>query len=401
MSALSPPSPLPKYRERVLIVVLSALTAIAPLATDMYLPALPTVALQLKALPGSAQLTLSTFFLGFGMGQLIYGPLADRLGRRPPLIAGLVLFTLASAGCALAESLDALLLWRFVQALGGCGGPVIARAIVRDLYGRDQAARVLSLMVLVMGIAPMIAPLLGGQVLLVAGWRVIFWLLAGFGVLAIGATLSLLHETLPHAKRARGGLLTLARGYGAPLTHGRFLGYAASGALVYGGLFAYLSGSPLVLIMLYGVPPERFGLIFGMNVLGMLLAAAVNSRLVVRFGTDRMLGFGLLGAAISGALLAVVAGLAWGGLTLLLVPLFFFLASLGFSGPNAIAGCLNLFPTRAGTASALFGTMQFLAGAIASALLGVMSSASALPMAGVIAVAGLAALIIQRTLARA
>lgn len=401
MPFLLPHAATPRSRERVLVLVLGALTAFAPLATDMYLPALPTIAVDLKVLPGAAQLTLSTFFLGFGAGQLVYGPLADRYGRLPPLVAGLVLFTLASLGCALARSLDALLLCRFVQALGGCGGPVIARAMVRDLYEGDQAARILSLMVMVMGIAPVIAPLLGGQLLLFAGWRAIFWTLAAFGALVLAAALALLHETLPREKRERGGLAALASAYGAPLADRRFLGYALSGALVYGGLFAYLTGSPVVLITLYGVRPERFGLIFGFNVLGMLAAAAINSRRVTRFGSDRMLAFGVLAAAVSGALLIATAAVGWGGLVALLVPLFFFLASIGFVGPNAVAGCLNLFPERAGTASALFGTLQFLAGALASGCLGAVGGTSAVPMAAAIAAAGLASLVVQRTLARA
>ena len=391
----------PRFRRGVLILLLSVLTAFGPLSIDMYLPALPTIAADLGVVPARAQLTLSAFFLGFGGGQLIYGPLSDRFGRRAPLLAALVLFALASLGCALARDLNTLIACRFVQALGGCAGPVIARAVVRDLYERDRAARVLSLMVLVMGVAPVLAPILGAQILLHAGWRAIFAVLVGFAVLIFVATLALLPETLPFERRARGGVATLILGYGAPLKHRRFLGYALSSACVYGGLFAYITGSPLVLITLYGISPQRFALIFATNVLGILVTAAINGRIVMRFGIDRLLAFGVLAAAISGTLLGLSALSGWGGLIALLVPLFFFLATIGFVGANAVAGCLSLFPTRAGSASALVGTLQFLTGALASALLGAISGTSALPMAGSIALAGILSLVIQRTLARA
>ena len=198
-----------------------------------------------------------------------------------------------------------------------------------------------------------------------------------------------------------GGVATLILAYGAPLKHRRFLGYALSSACVYGGLFAYITGSPLVLITLYGISPQRFALIFATNVLGILVTAAINGRIVMRFGIDRLLAFGVLAAAISGTLLGLSALSGWGGLIALLVPLFFFLATIGFVGANAVAGCLSLFPTRAGSASALVGTLQFLTGALASALLGAISGTSALPMAGSIALAGILSLVIQRTLARA
>jgi len=384
-----------------LILLLSALTAFGPLSIDMYLPALPSIAVDLGALPARAQLTLSAFFFGFGGGQLVYGPLSDRFGRRAPLIAALVLFALATLGCALARNLETLIACRFIQALGGCAGPVIARAVVRDLYGRDRAARVLSLMVLVMGIAPMLAPLVGAEVLGIAGWRAIFALLFGFGILILAATALLLRETLPRERRIRGGLLTLVLGYAEPLTHRRFLGYALSSACVFAGLFAYLTGSPLVIISLYGVPPGRFALIFATNVLGLLAAAAINRRVVMRLGVDRMLALGVLLAAVSGALVGIVAFSGLGGLVALLIPLFFYLASIGLVGANAVAACLSLFPTRAGSASALVGTLQFLAGALASAFLGAINAASAVPMAGLIAAVGVSSLVIQRLLARA
>lgn len=382
-----------------MLLVLSALTAFGPMSIDMYLPGLPSLATDLGVPASGAQLTLSAFFLGFGGGQLLYGPLGDRFGRQLPLLIGLGLFTAASVGCALATDLETLVLLRFIQALGGCAGPVLARAIVRDLYHADRAASVLSLMVLIMGAAPLFAPLIGGQLLLLWSWRAIFWLLAGFGTLCLVATAIVIGESLPAGQRSGSTLLGMILGYGQPLRHPRYIGYALSNALIYGGLFAYLTGSPLVFISLYGVPPQRYGLIFGANVIGLMLGATINSRIVSRFGVDRLLAQGVLAAAVSGSALAAVAATGAGGLPALLVPLFFYIASIGFVGANAIAGCLRLFPERAATASALAGTLQFLIGAISGSLIGALGNETALPMAGVIMLAGLCGLVVQRTLA--
>ena len=400
MTAPSPSATSPRVPRGALILLLGALSAFGPLSIDMYLPALPTIAADLNVLPARAQLTLSAFLLGFGGGQLLYGPLSDRFGRRIPLLAALVVFVLATLGCALTKDMATLIACRFVQALGGCAGPVIARAVVRDLYERDQAARVLSLMVLIMGIAPMLAPLIGAEVLLLFGWRAIFATLLGFGLVILAAAALVLHETHPSERRVSDDLWALALGFGALLRHRRFLGYSLGSACVFAGLFSYLTGSPLVIITLYGVPPEPFAAIFAVNVLGMLAAAAINGRVVTRLGADRMLAWGLLQAAIGGGLLGVVALSGQGGLAALLVALFFFLASIGIVGPNAIAASLSLFPDRAGTASALIGTLQFISGALASTLLGAISVTSALPMAGLIALLGIAGFLLHRFLAR-
>jgi MFS transporter, DHA1 family, multidrug resistance protein len=389
-----------RHREAVLIVVLASLTAFGPMSIDMYLSGLPTIAADFGASAADTQLTLSAFFLGFGGGQLIYGPLSDRFGRRRPLLAGLVLFTFASIGCAFAGSLNLLIAMRFLQAIGGCAGPVIARAMVRDLYGRDRAARVLSLMVLIMGIAPIVAPLVGSQILYFSGWRTIFWIIAGFGLACALATIALLRESLPPERRTHGGAWAQVAAYAEPLTHLRFIGYAMSGALVYGGMFVYITGSPFVVITLFGFSPTAFSQIFALNVVGFLLGAGVNSRMVMRVGVDRMLGYGVLGAAGSGAALAFFAATGWGGPTGVLLPLFAYLTAIGLVGANAMAGCLGLFPTRAGVASALAGTLQFLSGTLLSALLSMLNDGTAVPMAGIIAAAGIASLFVQRMLTR-
>lgn len=385
---------------RLLIVVLASLTAFGPMSVDMYLPALPAIAHDLGADDAHVQLTLGAFFLGFGGGQLLYGPIADRFGRKVPLLAGLILFIAASVGCALSRSLDALIAFRLLQAMGGCAGPVLARAVVRDLYGRDQAARVLSLMVLIMGLAPLFAPLLGGQVLHFLGWRAIFWTLAAFGGACVAATVLVVPESLPFDRRHRGNVLSMVFRYGALLRHRGYLAYAFCGALVYGGMFAYLSGSPFVFITLYGVTPEHYGLLFGANVLGILGAAAINARIVIRFGVDRLLMAGLWLAALSGIALTSIAFVGWGGLPLLFAPLFFFIASTGFVGANSMAGALAIFPDRAGVASALIGTIQFGMGALATAILSIMSDGTARPMAGLIGLMGLLAIFLHFGLGR-
>ena len=386
-------------RRPILIPILACLTAFGPVSIDMYLPALPTIAGDLGVDAAGAQLTLSAFFLGFGGGQLLYGPLADRFGRRRPLLVGLVLFIAASLGCALARSLDALIAFRLLQALGGAAGPVLARAIVRDLYDRDRAARVLSIMVLIMGIAPLLAPLLGGQVLRWLGWRAVFWVLVAFGACCVAGVLLGIRETLAAARRPRGPASAVILGYAAPLFHPRFLGYAIGGALVFGGMFAYITGSPFVFITLYGVRPEHYGFLFGLNILGIILAATINSRIVMRFGADRLFAIGVAIAAGSGCVLAAVAAAGWGGLPALLVPLFCFVSTVGLVGANGMAGCLGLFPDRAGIASALAGTVQFLMGAICGTLVSVLSNGTAVPMAAVMAAAGVLSLAVQRWLA--
>ena len=386
-------------RRALLIPILACLTAFGPVSIDMYLPALPAIGGDLDADPAGVQLTLSAFFFGFGGGQLLYGPLADRFGRRRPLIGGLVLFIAASLGCALSRSLDALIAFRLLQALGGAAGPVLARAIVRDLYDRDRAARVLSIMVLIMSLAPLFAPLLGGQVLGWLGWRAIFWALVVFGGGCVAGVLLGIPETLAVAKRLGGSAATMILGYAAPLFHRRFLGYALGGALIFGGMFAYITGSPFVFITLYGVRPEHYGLLFGVNVLGVMLAASINGRIVMRVGSDRLFALGIAIAAISGSILVTVAAVGWGGLLAMLVPLFCFISTVGLVGANGMAGCLGLFPDRAGIASALAGTLQFLMGAVCGTLVSLLSNGTALPMAAVMAVAGVLSFLVQRSLA--
>lgn len=380
-----------------LVLILGALSAFAPMSIDMYLPSLPALAAEFGASTATTQLTLSAFFIGLALGQALYGPLADRFGRKPPLYVGLVLYAVATAGCALAGSAGSLIAWRFAQALGGCAGVVIARAVVRDLFDQWGSARMLSTMMLVMGAAPMLAPLAGGWLLGVSGWRSIFWTLLAFGLACLIAAFLGLPETRQRSSE-RLGVRSVLREYGHLLGHRHFLGYTLAGGFAQAGMFAYISGSPFVFIDVYGVPAGAYGWLFGANALGLITASQVNARLVMRLGPDRLLARANLANALFGVFLVVVAWTGWGGLVGLLVPLFGYVTSLGFSYPNAAAGAMGPFPDRAGSASALLGTIQFAIAAVAGAAVGWWHDGTALPMAVVIAVCGATAFAFQRTL---
>ncbi|WP_084165083.1 Bcr/CflA family multidrug efflux MFS transporter [Skermanella stibiiresistens] len=366
-----------------LAIVLSSLMAFAPLAIDMYLPALPEIGRGLNATPATVQLSLASFFLGFGSGQLVWGPLGDRFGRRSPIVIGIVIYIAASFGCALTNDADHLVLWRFVQAFGACAAPVLARAMVRDLFPQDQAARMLSLMMLIMGIAPMVAPLIGGQILVLLDWRAIFWGLAAFGLVVLLALFSI-PESLPSAQRRRVGIGAMVMGYLRLLGNRSYMAYTLAGAFFTGGMFTYIAATPFVYIEYFGISPQIYGFLFGMNVIGMMAFNIVNRRLVTLIGSDRALLYGSIGCAVFGVALAVLGGTGSFGLLGIVVPLFLYLSMMGLVGANSMAGSMSVIPGMAGAASGLAGTVQFALGALASALVGWLSDGTPAPMALVI-----------------
>ncbi len=374
-----------------LLLLLSALIAFAPLSIDMYLPGLPTIAAEFGAPTAAAQFTLSSFFIGLALGQAFYGPLADRYGRKPPLYAGLTLYIIASIGCVLAPDLGTLTLLRFVQAVGGCAGIVIARAIVRDCWDAHTAARVFSLLMLIMGLAPILAPLLGGWILWLAGWRTIFVLLALFGLGCWIAVWRLLRETRPADTIASASIGHALRIYRDLLGDRRFTGYVLAGGLAHAGMFAYITGSPHVFIEVYGVPAQQFGWLFGLNAVGLIASTQVNRHLLRRYAADTILRRANRATAALGLGLVTVAAAGWGGLPLLLLMLFGYSVSLGFTAPNAMANALAYQGQRAGSASALLGTLQFGIATVASTLVGLAGHGSALPMAAIIAGCGVLA----------
>lgn len=381
-------------------LLLGGLTAFGPMSIDMYLPALPTLADSLRADPSSISLTLSAFFLGFAAGQLVYGPVSDRWGRKPPMLVGIGLYMAASVLCALSTRASALIALRLIQGVGACAGPLLARAIVRDLYDRDRAAGMFSLTTLVMGAAPLLAPLVGAQLLLAFGWRSIFWVLGGFGALCLlGASLGL-PETLADARRSQAGLAAMVAGYGTLLRNRAYGGYVVTSAAAFGGMFAYLAGSPFVFIRLYHVPVQSYGLLFGLNIVALMVCAAINSRLVLRYGVDRLLHHGVAVLAGAACALALAAITGAGGLVGLVIPLFVFMGCISFIGGNALAGALSALPSMAGTASALAGTVQFGVGALSGAAVGTLYNGTAIPMAAVIALMGLTSLLVHRVVVR-
>lgn len=351
------------------LAVLSALMGFASISTDLYLPALPTMATSLGSDTGTMELTVAAYLVGFSLGQLVWGPLGDRHGRRGPIAFGLLLFVTGSAGCALSGSAGQMVGWRIVQAVGACAGVVLARAMVRDLYAGDRAARMLSTLMTVMAIAPLLGPLLGGQILVVAGWRAIFWVLVVVGVLT-AAALFTLPDTLPPGRRNREPLGRAFARYGQLLRHRRILAYAGAGGFFYGGMYAYIAGSPFAYITVYHVEPRSYGLLFGIGILGIMATNLLNARLVMRFGGDRLLVLGTALGGCAGVVLAVAAGTGWGGLAGLAVPLFVFISATGFVVANSLSGALAGFPERAGAVSALVGAIHYGSGILGAGLVG-------------------------------
>lgn len=375
------------------MILLGALTGMGPVAIDMYLPSLPAIGRDLHASAGQTQGTVAAFLAGMAIGQFFYGPAADRLGRRPPILLGVVIFTVASAGCALATSPELLLVGRFVQALGACAGGVVSRAVVRDRFGHTETARMLSLMMLIMGLAPILAPLLGGALLSFGGWRLNFWFMTAFGV-AVGLAgflrlkESRTEETAAHAKTENP-----LQAYLGLLRQPRLVGYALAGALNGATLFTYISSSPDLLIGTYGIPPSQFGWIFGMNAAGVIGANQVNRYLLRRRTPDEVLArSSLISLAIAVVFMAAAAS-GIGGRWTVLPLLFALLASYGFIQGNTMAGALNVDPRRAGATSALLGGVSFATGAAASTLGGLLHDGTPRPMALVmlLALAGSAA----------
>lgn len=372
------------------LLILGALCAFGPLAIDFYLPSFPTLAQQFATDVEHIQLSLAAYFVGIAIGQLFYGPLADRFGRRVPLLVGVALFALGSLACAIAPSLEWLIAARFVQALGGCAGMVITRAVVRDLCDPLASAKVFSQLVLVMGLAPILAPLGGGLLLNTLGWPWIFHSLAIFATLCLLAVLRWLPETRP--QELPPAPLSGAFGqYRALLGNAPFMGYSLAGGVAMAGMFAYIAGSPFVFIELYGVPAEHYGWLFGSNAAGFVIMAQVNARLVRAGGPAVWLRRVVLVYLSSGLCLLALAWWRPEQLWPLLVPLFICVASLGCLLPNATACAMAGQGRHAGSASGLLGSMQFTVAASASALVAFLHDGSAVPMALVIALCGGAA----------
>jgi len=377
MSARPPPERTPWG----FVVLLGALTAMGPLAIDMYLPSLPAIGADLHATAGETQATVSTFLAGMGIGQLIYGPASDRMGRRGPILLGTGIFIAASLACALAVSPAMLIGARFVQALGACAGGVVSRAMVRDRFGHTDTARMLSLLMLIMGLAPILAPLLGGALLALGGWRLNFGFMAAFGVAVGVAAILRLKESRSDETAAQAETESPLRAYMALARERRLVGYALVGALNGATLFTYIASSPELLIKIYGITPSAFGLIFGLNAIGIIGGNQMNRYLLRRWLPEEVLARSSL-IAVGFAVLMSLAAITGVGERWTLLPLLFCVfGSLGFIQGNATAGALNVDPRRAGSISALLGGVAFVTGAGASALAGALHDGTPRPMA--------------------
>ncbi len=387
---------------RAFIWLLGALVGIAPFAVDTYLPAFSVIGRDLGTGIEQVQTTLGVFLAGFCIGMLVCGPLSDRYGRRRLLVSGTTLFMLTSIGCAVVAGIEQLIVLRLLQALGGGAASVLARTIVRDVYPPEEAAKVLSLMAIITAIAPLIAPGLGGLILVHAGWRVIFVGLAVYGVLCLLATKALLPETLPPERRNRAGLLAAFLAYGRILKDPYALGYVIAGGAVFGGLFAYITGSPFVYIDYFGVTPEwhGYGALYALNVVSQMLIGWTNSRLVGRIGVPRMVLWGAVACAAASGLLLASASTGALGLAGIALPLLVTVGIITLMGANCIARLMARYPDNAGAAAALFGAAMFGFGGLASFAVSALHDGTPVPMALVVAGSATLSLAARLTLAR-
>lgn len=400
---VAPPQASSLPSQRTLILLVGALSAFGPLSIDMYLPGLPELRADFGVAASQTQLTLSACLLGPATGQLLAGPMSDAFGRRRPLMLGVGPYAVASLLCAVAPTIQVLIAFRFIQGFAGATGIVIARSVVRDVYSGIAAARFFSLLLLVSGLAPILAPLLGGQLLQVVSWRGIFVTLALIGAALVTATALFLSETHPPERRQPAGARSILRTFRMLAADRTFVGYALSGGLASAALFSYISGSPFLLQEIYDVSPQAFSFIFAMIAAGYVTCGQTNGRLVGRVAPKTLLRFGLFSMACGGIaflLMVVVGGSGGVGLIGIVPALVVLVSSLGFILPNSTALALADHPRTAGSASALIGLLQYAVGATAAPLVGIAGEDTAVPMAIVVATAAMAALVVFLTLTR-
>lgn len=377
-------------------VLLGALTAMTAFAVDMSLPALPTLAVAFATTSDRVQLTLSLFVLGYGVGQLFYGPLSDRFGRRPMLLLGLGVYTLAGFACAVSPNIEILVMARLVQGFGACVGPVLGRAVVRDHHSGARAAQMMSYMTVVFALAPLVAPLIGGFLLDQFGWPAIYLSLASFGLALTLATWLGFAESLrspdPHAMHlAR--LLANARVF---LGNRLCVGYALVNSFVFAGLFAFISGSPFVIIEVYHVPARQFGFFFAFSALGLMIGALANSRLLRRHSGEQVLRFGLFVMMAAGALLLLIAWTRWGGPLLLMMPITAYVFAQGLVMPNAVAAAMEPLPQMAGMGASLLGAVQMVAASLVGYAVNALYDGTPVPMGATIGLMSVGAFVTYR-----
>ncbi len=374
-----------------LIAVLALLAAVAPLAIDMYLPAFPAMAEEFGTNASAIQLTLTTFLLGMAVGQLVFGPLSDRFGRRPLLLVGALACAVFSAASAVAPSIELLAGARFVQGFAGAAGIVLGRAVISDRAKGVAAAKLFGLLVVINAVAPIVAPLVGGVIVTNLGWRAVYWVLAGLSVLMFLAVLFLVPETHPVERRTQGGASAMLRDAREVLRNRRYVGYTVAYAFAFGVMFAYISASPFVLQNVHGISTGWYTVAFTVNALGLVVGSVVNDNIVRRRGSGRTLRIGLTILA-SMSVLMLVNSLAGPAMWVTLVLLWCTMASLGLIIANATTLALGEAQRAAGTGSALLGSLQFLLAAAIAPLVGIGGEETAVPMAVAMVVSGVVAL---------
>jgi MFS transporter, DHA1 family, multidrug resistance protein len=371
-----------------LILLLGALAACGPLATDMYLPSLPAIAQSFGVSAAAAASTLTSFMAGFSIGMLLYGPLSDAFGRRPVLLGGIALFTLASIACWLSWSVGDLVFVRFLQALGAGAASVLSRAIARDAHEPSDAAKVLSMVAIVTAVGPLLAPLIGGQLLLLGGWRVVFVALTLFGLACGAAAWLRVPETWPAEKRESGAVLRSFAAYGRLLRDPLVWGYMLCGGMAFSAMFTYISATPFVYIEYFHVSPQHYGLFFGMNVFGIMVGNFLNTRFIGRLGTLRMVSMASMVSIVASFFVALVCVTGWGGLWSIVFGLFFVVSVVGLLSANCATDLMYRYPKNAGAAAAVFGATQLALGAFASAVVGWFPGVSPVGMGCTIGVCG-------------
>jgi MFS transporter, DHA1 family, multidrug resistance protein len=377
----------------LLILILGLLSAIGPFSIDTYLSGFPTIAADLHVTVDTVSYSLASFFVGISFGQLIYGPLLDRYGRKMPLLVGLILYIIASVSCALAPTIEILIICRFFQALGGCGGMVAPRAIVRDAFPVSESAKIFSTLILILGVSPIIAPTVGSYLITHFGWQSVFWVQGIMGIFL----LTLVFFYLPETQEPNPSISLLPKpilkSFLYVFQSPQFLIYTFAASLVSAGVYAYLSGSPLVFMQLFKVSKEQYGLIFGGLAAGLVLSSQLNTLLLKYYSCEQIIKATLWVQTLIGICLCVSSLMGWLNLYNSIILIFLFLCCQGFSFPNASALSMAPFKKEAGTASALMGAVQMSFGALAAGLVGFLSDGTSLPMTGVMATCAVMGLI--------
>lgn len=384
---------------RGLIFILGLLSMLTPFAIDMYLPALPVIAKEFGVEPGQVQMTLSAYIMGFAIGQLFYGPMADSLGRKPVILGGTLVFMLAGVACALAQTIEQLTVLRMLHGLSAAASAVVINALMRDTFAKDEFSRMMSFVMLVMTVAPLLAPMLGGVLLLWFSWHAIFWTLAGLSLIASVLVMRFVKESLPVEKRQPFHFRTTAGNFASLFRHKKVFSYMVASGFSFSGMFSFLSAGPFVYIDLYGVSPQHFGYYFALNVVFLFLTTYTNSRVVRRVGANQMFRIGLLIQFVVGIALVAIYALDLGFLPLVL-GVAIYVGCIAMVMSNAMAVILDDFPHMAGTASSLAGTLRFGMGALIGSLLSLVSFTSAWPMIASMSLCSVAAFLLYGYAAR-